>query len=72
MNQDYQRLTDFLKNLSQDTDLQATRDRVRREIESANIDPVVKQAMLEGDSDKVHAALAREAAEAEQFILFFL
>jgi hypothetical protein len=72
MSHGYDRLTDFLKDLSQDSDLQATRERVRSAIENANIDPNVKQAMLDGDVDKVHATLARESAEAEQFVLFFL
>jgi hypothetical protein len=72
MSQRYGRLTDFLKELSADADVQAARDRVRDAVTEANIDPELKQAILDGDADKINAALARELAAAEHFVLFFL
>jgi hypothetical protein len=68
----YQPLVDFLKELSQDPDVQTARRKVQEAIESANIDPEHKELIRKGDVDAIRAAIVREESEGDQFVLFFL
>lgn len=68
----YQSLTEFLKSVSGDADLQVARKNFRNAVRDSNLDPALKEALLRGDQDVVYRALADEYAEAERFILYFL